>query len=225
MYIEIEEKSYYISIRDDETAISVLGRRDDAIHLAVSARLSQDELVAYLKRNDLRAVAEVDSTLTDDFITLALFDSAFTLIVQRGVYKPYIKGNSLYISKIPRTTAGRESLADTLLLQEIKQHIGFWEEKLAVLISDIGLRRLKKNYYTVSRQHQRLTFERSIVHRSRDFIAYLCANAVFDYLSLGDSVREELGYNYVTDWKQQQRILKHELQWLDDSILEKRGAV
>lgn len=211
MYIEVEGKTYYINIRDHETGISYLGQKEDAIHIAISARLSQDELVVFLKNNGVDELIKKKPRAANSISTIQLFDSSFTVILQQGLSSPHIVGKSIYTSKTPKAANVHQELIETLLIQEIKQHIGFWEETLSILIKDVCIRRLKRNYYTVSKDSLRLTFEKSIVLRSRNFIAFICAIAVFDYLKLEDSIMEELGMKYVKDWKHQQRILIHEL--------------
>lgn len=210
MYIEIEGKTYYISIRDSETGVSIIGQKGDVIQLAVSARLSQDELITYLKSKDLNKWITKEESVVDTVASIRLFDSSFALIIDQGLQHPYIKGKSIYTSKKNITKSALDRLLETLLLQEIKQLVGFWEEILDSLINIIQLRKLKSNYYTADTTNRRLTFEKNLVHKSKEFIAYLCALAVFDCLGIEDSRRELLGGKHVKDWKHHQRVFKHE---------------
>lgn len=210
MYIEIEGKTYYISIRDSETGVSIIGQKGDVIQLAVAARLSQDELIAYLKSQKLNKWMAREESLIDTASSIRLFDRSFTLIVNQGLQHPYIKDKSVYLSKKPITKSALNRLLETLLLQEIKQQVGFWEEVLDNLINIIHLRKLKTNYYTVDTVSRRLSFEKNLAHKSQEFISYLCALAVFDCLDIEDQQRELLGVKHVKDWKHQQRVFKHE---------------
>lgn len=212
MHIEVEGKTYYINIRDSESGIKVIEEKDDITYLAVPARLSQDKLIAYLKSNPQTNVKPEESSEEYNPTTLPLFDTMFVLVLQADLQYPYLKGKSVYSPKIPKSKASLEKLSETLLIQELKKQIGFWEEVLDILIDDICIRKLKTNCYTVSDSNRRLTFDKNIVLRSRDFIAYICAIAVFDYLDLEDTVREVLGTKYIKDWRHQQKVLQYELE-------------
>lgn len=209
MYIEVEGKTYYISISDNERGVSWIGQKGDVAHIAVAARLSQDELIVYLKSQDLNKWIEKKESVTDT-ISIQLFDSSFTLIVHKGIQHPYVKGKSIYTSKNPTTQPALDRILESLLLQEIKQHICFWEELLDSLINVIHLRKLKISYYIANPASKKLTFEKKLVHKSKEFIAYLCAIAVFECLGVEYSRREQLGAKYVKDWKHQQRVFKYE---------------
>lgn len=211
MHIEVEGKTYYISIRDSEKTIKLIEEKDNIIYLAVPARLSQDNLIAYLSSNPPSNLKP--NHLIEEYIptTLPLFDTTYSVVIQAYLLFPYLKGRTVYTPKIPKSKASLAKLYDDLLIQELKQHIGFWEETLGLLVNEVCLRKLSSNYYTVNNASRRLTFERNITNRSRNFIAYLCANAIFDFLKLNDLIREELGVKYVNDWKHHQRVLKHEL--------------
>ncbi|WP_164108475.1 MULTISPECIES: hypothetical protein [Sphingobacterium] len=210
MYIEVEGKTYYISISENERGVSLIRQEKDVIHIAVAARLSQDELISYLKSQDLNKWIAMGKSVSDTISSIQLFDSSFTLIVHQGLTHPYIKNKTIYTSKKPTTQPALDRLRESILLQEIKQHIGFWEELLDSLINVIHLRKLKISYYIANPASKRLTFEKKLVHKSKEFIAYLCSIAVFECLGIEYSRREQLGAKHVKDWKHQQRVFKHE---------------
>lgn len=213
MYIEVDGKTYLISIRDSEKNITILGQKDGILHLAVAARLSQDELIAYLKSKAFNKSTYIKQNEYSAAInTVELFECIYNLIPHKDISQPYIKGKSLYVKNIPQGSTALNNLLENTLLQELKQQIGFWEETMKVLINDIYIRKLKTNYYTICSKNSRLTFEKALLYKSRDFIAYISASAVFDYLSIADSQREELANQYIKDWKHHQRVFLYELE-------------
>ncbi len=212
MYIEVEGKTYFISIRDSEKSVSIIGQQEDIVHLAVSAQLSQVELITYLKSAHFRSLVKVNKLpQMDTTNTINALGADFTLIIQKGLLTPYIAGKSLYADVNPKSKMGLNKLLEQILRQELNRQIGFWEEKLNVLISDIYIRKLKTNYHTICTNSSRLTFDKNLVHKTKEFIAYLCAVAVFDYLELEESIREKLADQYVKDWKHHQKVFLYEL--------------
>lgn len=208
MYIEVEGRAYYITIHNSDNRIYVSGPKGTATKLAVPAHLSQNELIAFIKNN----LKDVNTHQSEDIngLILDLFDTSFTVVVNPILQIPYIKGKSLYLPKIPKSKVAHAKLSDMLLIQEIKQHISFWEETLMTLINDIDLRKLKANYYVICSSSKRITFKKDLIDKSREFIAYICAMAVFDFLSLEESYQEHIGSKYVKDWKHYQKVLHYE---------------
>ncbi|TDQ79859.1 YgjP-like metallopeptidase domain-containing protein [Sphingobacterium yanglingense] len=212
MYIEIEGKTYYISIRDSEKKVTVIGQKDGTVQLAVAAQLSEGELITYLKSTSFqKSIKSEQPSKLEAAATIAMFDTTFTLIIQKELLTPYIAGKSLYTNLNPKSKAAQNSLLEQILMQELKQQIGFWEEKLGVLIDNINIRKLKTNFHTVCSNSSRLTFDKNLIYRSREFLAYLCAVAVFDYIQMEESIREQLANQYIKDWKHHQKVFLYEL--------------
>lgn len=212
MYIEIEGQTYDISIRDTEKGVTIMGQKDGIIQLAVPAQLSEGELITYLKSTPFKKMVKSDRPVKlETSTTIPLFDSTFTVVIQKELLNPYIVGKSLYTNLNPMSKAGLSSLLEQVLMQELKQRIGFWEEKLGILIDSIYIRRLKTNFHTVCSNSSRLTFDKNLIHKSREYLAYLCAVAVFDYLQMDDSIREQLANQHIKDWKHHQKVFLYEL--------------
>lgn len=210
MYIEVEGKTYYLSIRDSEKNVTIIGQKGDIIHLAVSAQLPHAELMAYLKSTHVHKIATSPSAIAESLPSIDLFDTTFELITQKNLKSPYIKGKVLYSGYKADSQATQNKLLKVILLQELKKQIGFWEETLNVLVSHIYIRKLKTNSYTFCVTDKRLTFDKNLVYRTKDYIAYICAVAIFDYLALNDSLKEQLLIRHVKNWMHHRRVLAYE---------------
>lgn len=211
MYIEINGEKYHLSIRDSGDDIRIIEQKDDVTYLAVPARIPHDNLISYLK--------EVSFTITNSGLsgkaevagTVRLFDTDFTLFIQPVLKSTFIKGKAVFAKKKPTTEAAWDRLAEDLLMVEIKVNIGFWEEILDVFINTINLRKLKTNFFTFCKDDRGITFNKSLIHRSREFISYVCAVAIFDCLDIEEDEATELKNKYIKDWRHYQKVLSYEI--------------
>ncbi|ERJ59944.1 hypothetical protein [Sphingobacterium paucimobilis] len=210
MYIELDGESYHISISEQEKGITFIQHQDGVTYIMAGARLPQDELISYLKGKPFDKLTISNSSAHSSTASIHLFGTSFSIVSKKGITSPYINGKCVYVAAPPRSKSATVALTETLLIQEINRHVGFWEERLNILVKEIAVRKLSKSYYTISVEKSTLTFSKNLIHKSQDFVKYICSLAMFEYLNIDEPIQEKLAAAYIQDWKHQRKVFLYE---------------
>ncbi|MCA5006815.1 YgjP-like metallopeptidase domain-containing protein [Sphingobacterium bovistauri] len=213
MYLEIDGKSYVIHLKSNIKHIMIRNVSEIEIHLNVPVDFPHESLITYIKTeliNDITQFNEIEKVNLEE--SIHLFDKNYKI---RHIYtgNPYLKDDILYTNvKELKSTIKRESLKSTLLQNKINSIISRLEDDLNVIIPAINLKKFKTKYYTICPKSNLITFNRTLVDKSHEFITYVVILSVGDFLKYSKEEIDNLTKVHITNWRHCERIWKYEQQ-------------
>ncbi|WP_140938261.1 YgjP-like metallopeptidase domain-containing protein [Sphingobacterium lumbrici] len=211
MIIEVDGSTYNIVIQSSSKGIAIGGYKNQMIHLHVPYTVPTAELYAYIRANSRlikNYITQVDSE--QQIGSFQIFDTTFPLIIKSQLPNPYLHQERIYTSAYPNHKKAIDNLQLSLLLQQLTLQISIWEEHLNTLLSEIKIRKLKTNYFTVCTRDKRITFSSDLIQKSIGFISFICGEAVMCLVHIDAQERTRLLDRFVKDWKQYKKIVSYE---------------
>ncbi|QBQ40847.1 hypothetical protein [Sphingobacterium psychroaquaticum] len=194
-----------------------IARWDETVkQVYVQATLPQQEAIWSIRR-----LCEGDRGTTEESLydTLELFDRSWPVKIERQKIRPYIDKNIVhcYVLKGPLTARQRVSLQEELLRSTMLRFVGVWEERLNVLISEIGFRKLKTKPFSVCLRKSGITFDKNLHRLKLEVLEYSVFNALSTYVNLEENVYLSLRDRWFLAYKNCDRILNYEYRFSDSN--------
>jgi len=210
MYLEIDEKTYFIHLKTDIDSIILKYIEQEIIHLTVPARLPKENLIAYIKKELPKLISAHKLSATIDITELSLFDKLYPVKLD-GSSLAYIKNDIVYTNiKSLATKANIDKLKYSLLLNFINSSLSHLEEDLNLILPVVNLKKLKTKYYSVCHTNEYITYSKTLIEKSKDFITYVVILAVGDFLRCSENQVNDLINKYVSNPKHCERVYKYE---------------
>ncbi|HMR19619.1 MAG TPA: DUF45 domain-containing protein [Sphingobacterium sp.] len=209
----MELQGYPFEIIPDETCNSIQVRlsKNGKLQVIVHPQTPQKELITYLTKNLKQIKKKIDKSVPlEDNTSIHIFDSSYAVQIDHNARTAYIRGKAVYVNTLPTTEKQTERLKQKLLVAQITQIIGFWEEQLGFLLDEITLKTIPKRYFVVHRSKSQLVFSKKLVNLSLDMLQFVVAKSVFDYLALSNKQEEILYQQHIPDWKHLVRVFDYE---------------
>jgi predicted metal-dependent hydrolase len=210
MYLEIDEKTYFIHLKADIVSIILKNIEQQVIHLYVPARLPHENLVIYIKK-ELPKVLKAYKKLEISAITeLFVFDRTYPVKVDE-TSTAYLKNNIIYASACNfATTRNIDFLKYSLLINFINSKMSYIEEDLKLILPVINLKKLKTKYYTICHTKEYITYSKTLIDKSQDFITYVVILAIVNYVRCSEEQVNDLISKYVSNAKHCEKVYKYE---------------
>ncbi|MBE8720519.1 YgjP-like metallopeptidase domain-containing protein [Sphingobacterium pedocola] len=216
MIIEVDGYTYNIVIQSSSKVIAIGAYKNQMIHLHVPYAIPTAELYAYIRANSRLINNYVTNTNSEkQFDKFQIFDAVLPLIIESQLANPYLHHGKIYTPAYPVLKKTVSNLQRTLLRQQLTLQIGAWEEHLDIFISEIKVRKMKTNYFTVCTRDKRITFSSELIQKSIGFISFICGEAVMCLVHIDAQERIRLLDRFVKDWKQHEKIVSYEREHTD----------
>lgn len=199
MLWEIEGHAVYVEIKD-LPEIQVVAWEEGHKSVAVPAGMPQEEALWSI-RQLLKSGAKPVQVYFEE---LPIFGRNYAVkITLKGTQKPYLVGTLIHCSaaRVPLSQQAREKLSEALLLQQISQFVGYWEEQLHLLLQDIQIRKFKTKAYTVCLDTQGITFSKNLGHNPLEWINYTVLIAMLTFTNWDMESKNKLIIAHFPLWK------------------------
>lgn len=147
------------------------------------------------------------------FDELALFGRSYTLkITRNAMLQPYLQGSVVHCAakRLPLSLAARKALAETLLLQQLSQFVGHWEEKLHLLVQTIEIRKFKTKAFTICLDSKVLVFSKSLLDKPLEWINYTTLYALLAFTNWDQETKNNFIKTQFPLWKIYHKSLAYE---------------
>lgn len=212
MYLEIDDKNYIIHLKADIHNVILHCVDDQYIHLQVPALLPQENLIAYIRQELPRVIKYAKKLTPHKIVELHLFDKIYPVKISE-TESLHIKNEVIYANpKDLGTKAKIEKLKLNLLLNFINDTLSVLEQDLNVILPEIYFKKLQTKYYSICHNTQRITYSKTLIDKSKDFITYVVILTVGFFL---ESSKEQIDFlinKYVSNSKHCERIYNYEQQ-------------
>lgn len=188
MQIEIAGKNYQI-ITTDSKDIRLEQQQGTALIFA-PANFEISIIEQFLKNNKNNAPLPQEVEYLEQPIQLFQQNYLVKLIKNSTVNKILVKNRTITLH-YKGNTGYKKMLQDwqkQFILQQLSNLIGYWEEKLHVLVGTIKLRALTKSLYSLQPE-QNITFSRSVSWLSITELHYLTFKAIATQIALDPKIR------------------------------------
>ncbi|WP_160069160.1 YgjP-like metallopeptidase domain-containing protein [Sphingobacterium bovisgrunnientis] len=210
MYLEIGEKTYFIHIKTDIDSIILKKIEHEIVHLDVPARIPQENLIVYIKQELPKLISAHKKSLNTSLTQISLFDKIYPIKIE-PILSAHIKNEILYGNKKHFSTATNlEKLKFTLLLNFINSKLSYLEEDLNLILPETNLKKLKTKYYSICHTNGYITYSKTLIDKSKDFITYVVIRAVGIFLRCSEEQIDDLINKYVSNPKHFERVFKYE---------------
>lgn len=210
MFLEIDGKAYFIYPRTDIDYIRVKKVDKDAIHLYVPALLPHNNLTLYIQKELPKILSNAKNNVFTSISELSLFDKKYPIRIT-NISAEYIENDIIYTNENTlASTTKIEKLKFTLLENAINQLFSDLEETLNIILPSIKLKKLKTNYYSICHTKEYITYSKTLIDKSKDFITYVVILAVGKYLNCSEEQINDLMNKYVLNPKHCERVYKYE---------------
>lgn len=141
-----------------------------------------------------------------------VFDKKWPVKISKTKTYPFIKDGLIHCyAKFKVVSANqKDEVICALLRQFILDEISRWEDYFSVFLPDISMRKLKRSFYSYSKQNNVITFDKTLYRFSYTLISYAVFKAVSSFLRLAEETEEKLLNKFFPQGRQQQKILDYE---------------
>lgn len=210
MYLEIDEKTYFIHIKTDIDSIILKNIEQEIIHINVPARLPHENLITYIKKELPKLISKYKLSETVDITELSLFDRVYPVKLD-GSSLVYIKNDIVYTNiKSLATKTNIDKLKCSILINFINSKLSYLEEDLNLILPVIILKKLKTKYYSVCHTKEYITYSKTLIDKSKDFVTYVVIIAVGNFLRCSEEQVNDLVNKYVSNPKHCERVYEYE---------------
>ncbi|GGH19714.1 M48 family metallopeptidase [Sphingobacterium alkalisoli] len=216
MIIEVDGYTFRIFVESSSKSIVIGGYRNQMIYLHVPHTFPTAELYAFIRANKRLINSYITNSYSEkQFDNFQIFDRVYTLVIKARTSNPYLLADKIYSSAYPIHENAVKHMQYSLLLQQLTLQISTWEEHLHLLISEIKIRKLKTNYFTVCTRDKRITFSADLIQKSVGFISFICGEAVMCLMNINSQERAHLMDRFVKDWKLHEKNVSYEREYTD----------
>lgn len=210
MYLEIDEKTYFIHLKADIESIILKNIEQQVIHLYVPARLPHENLVIYIKKELPKVLKAYKKSEISAITELYVFDRTYPVKVDE-TSSAYLKNNIIYANASSFATKRNiDFLKYSLLLNFINSKLSYIEEDLKLILPVINLKKLKTKYFTICHTKEYINYSKTLIDKSQDFITYIVILAVGNYIRCSEEQVNDLMNKYVSNPKHCEKVYKYE---------------
>jgi predicted metal-dependent hydrolase len=187
MQIEIAGKNYQIIITDSK--VIRLEQQQDTAILYAPADIDVSTLEQFIKNNSVALPFPEEVEYQEQPVQLFQQNYLLKLIKNSKANKISVKNRTITLHC--KGITYQKQLHDwqkQFILRQLSNQIGYWEEKLNVLVGTIKLRALRKSLYSLQTEHN-ITFSTSVTCLSIPELHYLTFKAIASQISLDSKIR------------------------------------
>jgi len=211
MYFTQDKYQFEIRLNTRIKAIYIERKSGNSYILCIPTQMTDSELSAYIKLHAAKLIEtfEKHHNKSPD-IDIYLYTKRFSYKFKPNLSFSYKKDNVIYSTNSAKSTLNIKKIKQEILLSDIKNLIGQWEEKLNCIIEDIYLKNYKTKSFHICRKHKAIGFSYRLSDYHYSYMEFMIAKAVFEYLVLTQEKQDELMQEFVTDWKRNTKVFEHE---------------
>ncbi|MGN0002894.1 MAG: YgjP-like metallopeptidase domain-containing protein [Sphingobacterium composti] len=210
MYLEFGDKTYFIHLKTDIDSIRIKKIDPDVIHLNVPALLPQDNLILYIQKELPKVISDAKKIKRTSITELEIFDKKYPIRII-NLSTSYIANDILYTNTDTlKSKIKIEELKLKILRNTIDQLLSNLEEELNVILPVIKLKKLKTKYYSICPTNEYITYSKTLIDKSKDFISYVVIMAVGRYLLCTEEQSSDLINRHVLNPKHCEKVYNYE---------------
>lgn len=211
MHLTVSNNNFQVRLKERNTSIYIESKNLDTYILAVPIDLPENELTQFLKINGSKLIKAFEDTISDNKANyINLYEEQFICMYKPTILTSYRINKKIFTNLKTLNTANISKLNKAILYQDITNLIGIWEERLDCLIDCIHIKNYKNKMYKSIPIDKVIEFSILLKNKRLDYLGFVVAKAVFDYLQLEEDKQIQLLDKYINNWKHFNKIFEYE---------------
>lgn len=213
MLIEIEDKNYKIYPKSAQEGIKIRKIVNDTIHLDVPAHYTQEMLTAYV-RNILPKELKSYTKSNPSSSYFSIFGNKYP-IRYKHISQAYFHDGIIYLPEGMVLRQKNSEKIKLLLLQNfINSCLSTLEEELNHLLPQISIKPLKKNYFSISKEKNKITYSKKLIEKEQQFVFYIIIKSIEIILDRESTLN--LVQKFVANYRHYDKIIAYEQLRIED---------
>lgn len=211
MYICSDNYQFKIKAIEHNITPYIEKKQKDSYLLCAAATMPKKELIIFVKKNEKQLVYKFEQKFekySDSHIILYNKKMRYQHVPNSSI--SCRSNNSIFSPIIPYLKSNTSKIKCEVLLYDIKQIIAFWEDLLDVIVETIKIKNYKTKAFQICHKETAIYFAKYLINQNFDYVNYVVAKALFEYLELSQFEQEALMIKHVQEWKHSSKILDFE---------------